>query len=205
MIGRRRTQVIGLTGSIGMGKSTAAAMLRRMGLPLHDADAAVHRLLGPGGGAVEAVAAAFPATLAGNAIDRRRLGALVFQDRPALKKLESILHPRVRQMAEAFIRLHRRRNSRFVVLDVPLLFETGGGRLCDHSVVITAPLFLQQARVLARPGMTLARLEAIRAQQMPEWEKCRRADFVVQNGLSKGYTYRQLAAIVAALDAPNDC
>jgi len=195
--------VIGLTGSIGMGKSTAAAMLRRMGLPLHDADAAVHRLLGPGGGAVGAVADAFPTALAEGKIDRRRLGSLVFRDPAALARLEGILHPLVRQMAVDFVRCHRRRNSRRVVLDIPLLFETGGGRLCDCTIVVTAPPFVQEARVMARPGMTLARLEAIRAKQMPEGEKCRRADFVVQSGLSKGFTYRQLAAIVALLGAPD--
>lgn len=196
-----RPVVIGLTGSIAMGKSTAAGMLRRLGLPLHDADAAVHRLLGPGGGAVKAVTAAFPAAYRAGAIDRQRLGALVFQDQAALKTLEKILHPLVRRMTRNFIKLHRRRNSRCVVLDVPLLFETGGEHLCDTTIVVTAPLFLQKARVMSRPGMTLQRFEAIRAQQMSEPEKCRRADFVVQTGLGKAFTFGCLAAIVSDLTA----
>jgi len=196
-----RPLVIGLTGSIGMGKSTAATMLGRMGLPLYDADAAVHRLLGHGGAAVAAVAASFPSALVAGAIDRRCLGGLVFKNPSALKELEAILHPRVRQATHEFIHCHRRRDSRCVVLDIPLLFETGGEELCDRTIVVTAPLFLQTARVMARPDMTLGRLAAIRAQQMPEREKCRRANFVVQTGLSKAFTFRQLAAIVASLKA----
>jgi dephospho-CoA kinase len=188
--------VLGLTGSIGMGKSTAAKMLRRLGLPLHDADAAVHDLLGPGGAAVAAVAAVFPTVVVAGQVDRQRLGATVFQDPVALSKLEAILHPRVRQMARDFLRAQTRRKRRSVVLDIPLLFETGGDQLCDAVIVVTAPRFLQEARVLSRPGMTVERLRAIQGHQMPEGEKCRRADFVVQTGLAKGYTLRQLAAII---------
>jgi dephospho-CoA kinase len=188
--------VLGLTGSIGMGKSTAAKMLRRLGLPLHDADAAVHDLLGPGGAAVAAVAAAFPTVVVAGQVDRQRLGAMVFQDPVALSKLEALLHPRVRQMARDFLRVQTRQKRRSVVLDIPLLFETGGDQLCDAVIVVTAPRFLQEARVLSRPGMTVERLRAIQGHQMPEREKCRRADFVVQTGLAKGYTLRQLAAII---------
>jgi dephospho-CoA kinase len=191
--------VLGLTGSIGMGKSTAAKMLQRLGLPLHDADAAVHNLLGPGGAAVAAVAAAFPTVLVAGKVDRQHLGAMVFQDRVALSKLEALLHPRVRQMARDFVRAQTRQKRRSVVLDVPLLFETGGDQLCDAVIVVTAPRFLQEARVLSRPGMTIEQLRAIRDHQMPEREKCRRADFVVQTGLVKGYTLRQLAAIIRAV------
>jgi dephospho-CoA kinase len=191
--------VLGLTGSIGMGKSTAAKMLRLLGLPLHDADAAVHDLLGPGGAAVTAVAAAFPTVVVAGQVDRQRLGAMVFQDPVALSKLEALLHPRVRQMACDFLRVQTRQKRRSVVLDIPLLFETGGDQLCDVVIVVTAPRFLQEARVLSRPGMTVERLRAIRGHQMPDREKCRRADFVVQTGLAKGYTLRQLAAIIKAV------
>ena len=191
--------VLGLTGSIGMGKSTAAKMLQRLGLPLHDADAAVHDLLGPRGAAVAAVAAAFPTVLVAGKVDRQRLGAMVFQDPVALSKLEALLHPRVRQMARDFVRAQTRQKRRSVVLDVPLLFETGGDQLCDAVIVVTAPRFLQEARVLSRPGMTIEQLRAIRGHQMPEREKCRRADFVVQTGLAKGYTLRQLAAIITVV------
>ena len=191
--------VFGLTGSIGMGKSTAAKMLRRLGLPLHDADAAVHDLLGPRGAAVAAVAAAFPTVVVAGQVDRQRLGAMVFQDPVALSKLEALLHPRVRQLARDFLRVQTRQKRRSVALDIPLLFETGGDQLCDAVIVVTAPRFLQEARVLSRPGMTVERLRAIQGHQMLEREKCRRADFVVQTGLAKGYTLRQLAAIITVV------
>ncbi len=191
--------VLGLTGSIGMGKTTAAKMLRRMGLPLHDADLAVHRLLAKGGAAVAAVEAAFPGVVADGAVDRERLGAQVFEDRAALKRLEGILHPAVRRTTRAFLGRHGRAGRSLVVLDVPLLFETGGESLCDAVVVVTAPPFVQRARVMARRGMTPARFQAILAKQMPDREKRRRADFVVNTGLSKATTLRQLRAIVTLL------
>ncbi len=195
--------VLGLTGSIGMGKSTAAHMLRRMGLPVHDSDACVHRLLGPGGGAVRAVAAQFPAALRDGAIDRKILGQAVFGDGPALARLEAILHPLVRGEARDFIKRQRRHGRRAVLLDIPLLFETHGGALCDWVIVVTAPPFVQAARVLSRPGMTPARFQQIRARQMSEAEKCRRADFVVPSGLGKAYTYGQLAAILRKVIDPS--
>ena len=191
--------VLGLTGSIGMGKSAAAAMLRRMGLPLHDADKAVHRLLAKGGAAVAAIEAAFPDVVIDGAADRQRLGAQVFEDRAALERLEAILHPAVRRAARAFLRQQARRGQDLVVLDIPLLFETGGEALCDAVIVVSAPRFVQQARVLSRPGMTPARLRAIQAKQMPDRDKRRRADFVVNTGLSKAETLRQLRAIVTLL------
>lgn len=191
--------VLGLTGSIGMGKSAAATMLRRMGLPLHDADKAVHRLLAKGGAAVAAIAAAFPDVVIDGAVDRQRLGAQVFEDRAALERLEAILHPAVRRAARAFLRQQARRGQDLVVLDIPLLFETGGEALCDAVIVVSAPRFVQQARVLSRPGMTPARLRAIQAKQMPDRDKRRRADFVVNTGLSKAETLRQLRAIVTLL------
>ncbi|MEE9209429.1 MAG: dephospho-CoA kinase [Kiloniellales bacterium] len=191
--------VLGLTGSIGMGKSAAATMLRRMGLPLHDADKAVHRLLAKGGAAVAAIAAAFPDVVIDGAVDRQRLGAQVFEDRAALERLEAILHPAVRRATRAFLRQQARRGQDLVVLDIPLLFETGGEALCDAVIVVSAPRFVQQARVLSRPGMTAARLHAIQAKQMPDRDKRRRADFVVNTGLSKAETLRQLRAIVTLL------
>jgi len=191
--------VLGLTGSIGMGKTTAAGMLRRMGLPLHDADRAVHRLLAKGGAAVAAVEAAFPGVVVDDAVDRERLAARVFEDPAALQRLEGILHPAVRRTTRAFLGRQTRANRPLAVLDIPLLFETGSAVLCDAVMVVTAPAFVQRARVMGRAGMTPARFQAILAKQMPDREKRRRADFVVQTGLSKAATLRQLRGIVTLL------
>ena len=191
--------VLGLTGSIGMGKTTAANMLRRMGVPLHDADREVHRLLAKGGAAVAAVEAAFPGVVVDGAVDRQRLGAQVFEDRAALKRLEGILHPAVRRATRTFLGRQARAGRSLVVLDIPLLFEAGGAALCDAVVVVTAPPFVQRTRVMGRRGMTAARFHAILAKQMPDREKRRRADFIVKTGLSKAATLRQLRAIVTLL------
>jgi dephospho-CoA kinase len=197
--------VLGLTGSIGMGKSTAAAMLRRLGVPLHDADAAVHRLLGPGGAAVARVAAAFPGAAAVDArsgkrrVDRGALGRLVFADPAALRRLEAILHPLVRADEQRFRRRMAGRHRPLIVLDIPLLFESGGDRRCDATLVVTAPPRVQRARVMARPGMTAERFAAILAKQMPDAAKRRRADFVVPTGLGRNATLRRLAGIVRIL------
>ncbi|MGH7094141.1 MAG: dephospho-CoA kinase [Stellaceae bacterium] len=191
---------VGLTGSIGMGKSTAAVMLRRLGAPMFDADAEVHRLLGPGGGAVAAVEAAFPGVRnAAGGIDRRRLGERVFGRPEALRRLEAILHPIVRAAELGFIAQARARGLRLVVLDIPLLFETGADLLCDAIVVVTAPLWLQRQRVLRRPGMSPARLAGILAVQMPDREKRLLADFVVETGLGRCLTLRRLAAALRLL------
>ena len=188
--------VLGLTGSVGMGKSTAAAMLRRLGVPVHDSDAEVHRLLGPRGRAVAAVAEAFPSAHQGNRIDRPTLGRLVFGDAAALKRLESILHPQVRASQARFLAAARRRRAPVVVLDIPLLFETSGERRVDGVIVVSAPTWLQRARVLRRPGMTEARLASILAQQMLDNEKRRRARWVVPTGLGKALTLRRLKEIL---------
>ena len=188
--------VLGLTGSLGMGKSTAAGMLRRLGIPVHDADAAVHRLLGKAGAAVQDVAREFPAARAGDRIDRTALGRRVFGDAAALRRLEAILHPMVRAEENRFLAAARRRREPVVVLDIPLLFETGGEARCDGVIVVSAPLWLQRQRVLRRPGMTEARLRAIRVQQMPDREKRRRATWVVPTGLSRAATLRRLKRIL---------
>jgi dephospho-CoA kinase len=195
--------VLGLTGSIGMGKSTAAAMLRRLGIPVHDADGAVHRLLGRNGKAVAKVDAEFPGTAGPAGIDRAALGRRVFGDAAALRRLERILHPMVRADTARFLHRARARREPLVVLDIPLLFETGGERRCDAIIVVSAPAFLQRARVLGRPGMTEARFAAILAQQMPDAEKRRRADFVVPTGLGRRETLRRLAEIVRVASAAN--
>lgn len=189
-------RILGLTGSIGMGKSTAAAMLRRQGVPVHDADATVHALFAPGGKAVAPVEAAFPGVVKDGAVDRAALGARVFGDDAALKRLEAIVHPLVRAAERDFLARHRRYGTPLVVLDIPLLFETHGERRCDLVAVVSAPAFLQAARVLARPGMTRARLDAVLAKQMPDEQKRRRADVVIPTGLGKGPAWKRLKALV---------
>ncbi len=192
--------ILGLTGSIGMGKSAAAATLRRLGVPLFDADAEVHRLIGPRGAAVSRVEAAFPGVRDEAAgIDRTRLGRLVFGDPAALRKLESILHPMVQQAERRFVARARARRALLVVLDIPLLFESGGVARCDFVLVVSAPLRLQQERVMRRAGMTESRFAEILRAQMPDREKRRRADFVVATALGRGVARRHLRAIVRAL------
>ena len=194
--------ILGLTGSVGMGKSTAASMFRQLGVPVHDSDAAVHRLLAPGGAAVPAVAAAFPGvTDKQGGIDRGTLGARVFGDGRALKRLERILHPFVRRSQARFLKQARARRVPLVVLDIPLLFETGGEKRCDAVVVVWAPPWVQRARVMARPNMTEGRFRAILAKQMPDREKRRRADYIVPSGVGRAVTYRRLMRLVRTLRA----
>jgi len=188
--------VIGLTGSIGMGKSTASSMLKSMGLPIFDADATVHGLMAKGGAAVAAVEAAFPGVAVDGAVSRPELGKRVFGNDPALRQLERILHPRVGQAERAFLAGVARRRLRYAVRDVPLLFETGGDKRCDATVVVSAPAHIQRARVLARPGMTEERLNLILAKQMPDAKKRQRADYVVPSGLGRRVTRDALAAIL---------
>ena len=191
--------ILGLTGSIAMGKSTAAAMFRRLGVPVHDADASVHRLLAKNGAAVPMIEAAFPGVVHDHAVDRRLLGARVFGDALALRRLEAILHPLVVRDRQTFLRQAARRHRRLVVLDIPLLFETGGEVACDAVVVVSAPRFLQRARLFRRPGMTPARVSAIESRQMPDTAKRRRADFVVPSGLGRAPTFRALRRIVGEM------
>ncbi|MGB8183291.1 MAG: dephospho-CoA kinase [Stellaceae bacterium] len=197
-------KILGLTGSIGMGKSTASALLTDLGVPVYDADRAVHALLAPGGAAVKRVVRAFPAAKTGKGVSRPKLGKLVFGKPKALKRLEAILHPLVRQQEKAFLRQMRARRARLVVLDIPLLYETGGEKRCDAVAVVWAPAALQRTRVLRRPGMDAKRLRAILAQQLPDRVKRARADFAVPSGLGRAVTRRALARIVAALDPACD-
>ncbi len=191
--------VIGLTGSIGMGKSTAAEVMRQLGVPVHDADAAVHRLLARDGAAVAAVEAAFPGVARDGAVDRPALGRRVFGDAKALEKLESILHPMVREVSLRFLQDRERAGEPLAVLEVPLLFETGGQRDCDVTILTSAPVEVQTGRVMRRPGMTRARLADIRARQTPDAEKRLLADFVVETGGEREESLREITRIVKLL------
>ncbi len=191
--------ILGLTGSIGMGKSTAANMFRVMGVPVHDADATVHGLLANDGRVRAAIEARFVGVVQSGDIDRQALGAAVFGDTAARLDLESILHPRVRLASHKFLRRHQLLNTGLVVLDIPLLYETGGEARVDAVVVVSAPAFLQRRRVLARPGMDADKFAGILASQLPDREKRHRADFVVETGLGKAYTFSRLKRIVTAI------
>jgi len=184
-----------------MGKSTAADMLRRLDVPVYDADAAVHNLLAADPAVKAEIAARFPDAVDGETIDRQVLGALVFADPVARKELEAILHPRVRAAAKRFLRNRAMIRTPLVVLDIPLLYETGGEANVDAVLVVTAPEFLQAQRVLSRPGMSVERFNGILASQVTDSEKRRRADYIVETGLGKAYTYRRLQRLVAMLRA----
>lgn len=192
-------KVIGLTGGIGMGKSTAADAFRRAGIPVFDADAEVHRLQARGGAAVRAIAERFPAAVRADAVDRAALRDAAVQDPAAMARLEAILHPLVRRVERAFVGRHRRAGRRAVVLDIPLLFETGGERRVDEVVVVSAPRSVQAARVRRRRRMTPEQIAAIIARQMPDAEKRRRADLVVHTGLSRGHALRALRRYIAGV------
>lgn len=191
--------VLGLTGSIGMGKSTVAAMFARLGVPVFDADAAVHALQGPGGRLVAAIEALHPGTTGAAGVDRAALGAVVLADRAALARLEALIHPAVNVARRDFLRRHRSRP--IVVLDVPLLFEAGGWRRVDTIVVVSAPAWVQRRRVLARPGMTPARLAHILKRQLPDAQKRARAAFVIDTATSRAETAAQVRRIVGCLKA----
>lgn len=197
-------RVIGLTGSIGMGKSTTAAMFRDAGIPVYDADAAVHDLYDEGGAAVEPVGAAFPGVVKEGRVDREALRQQVLGHPEALKRLNSIVHPLVGVDRVGFFDKARADGADIVVLDVPLLFETGGHANVDAVVVVSAPPEMQRERVLARPGMTPDRLDAILAQQLHDTEKRARAHYVVDTGKGLDTARSQVKEIIAALrrDAP---
>jgi dephospho-CoA kinase len=175
-------KVLGLTGSIAMGKSTVSTMLKRRHIPLHDSDTTVHRLMSSGGDAFRAISRVFPTVIVDGNIDRQRLGAIVFGDVTQLKLLESLTHPLVARETRRFLARECRRGSPLVVLDIPLLFETGGEARCDFVVTVSAPDFIQQQRVLRRPGMTFEKFQSIKKKQMPNEEKCRKSDFVLLSG-----------------------
>ncbi len=189
--------VIGLTGSIGMGKSTVAERFRQLGIPVCDADAVVHELYE--GAAVAPIEAAFPGTTSGGKVDRVKLGQAVLKDPHGLKRLEAIVHPMVQEAEREFLRKAAEQGAQMAVLEVPLLFETGGDARVDVTIVVSAPPEVQRERVLARPGMTPSKLEAILARQMPDSEKRRRADFVVDTGVTIEESHAQVDAIVERL------
>lgn len=191
--------ILGLTGSIGMGKSTAALCLRRLGIPVHDADAAVHRLQAPGGAAIAPIAAAFPGTVKEGRLDRQALARIVFSDKAALKKLEAILHPLVRREEQRFLARARAHRRALVALDIPLLYETHGERRCDRVMVVSAPRRVQLARVMRRPGMTRERLAGIEARQLPDRLKRARADIVIDTGLGRRHSLQAIRRAVTLL------
>ncbi len=196
--------ILGLTGSIAMGKTVTAQMFARAGAVVFDADAVVHALIGPGGAAVAAVDAAFPGCVRDSgqgptAIDRAALAARVFGDGAATVRLEAILHPRVREAEGRFLRRAAGARRRLVVLDVPLLFETGGERRCDAAAVVIAPAFVQESRMRKRAGMSASRVAAVRGRQMGDQDKLRRADFVIPTGLGRALTLRRVRRIVTML------
>jgi len=189
--------ILGLTGSVGMGKSVTAAMFADEGVPVSDADAVVHRLYEAE--AVAPIEAAFPGTTDGGKVDRARLGERVLGNAEAMRRLESIVHPLVAKARDAFLAEAERSGATVAVLDIPLLYETGGEKLCDAVVVVSAPPDLQRARVLARPGMTEAKFAAILAKQMPDTEKRARADFVVDTSQGLDAARARVGEILARI------
>ena len=196
-------RVVGLTGSIGMGKSTTAGLFAECGAPVYDADAAVHEIYQPGGSAVPLIEEAFPGVVVDGAVDRARLSAEVVGHPEALRRLEAIVHPLVGAHRQAFFEKVTAAGADLVVLDVPLLFETGGDRGVDAVVVVSAPEAVQRARVLARPGMEAAKLDAILARQVPDADKRARADFVIDTSEGIDHARAQVEAIVTALRDPS--
>lgn len=190
--------VLGLTGSIGMGKSTTARMFAEAGVPVHDSDETVHRLYA--GAAAPLIEAAFPGAVQNGAVDRGRLAKQVLGRPDALRRLEQIIHPLVRADADAFLSRHRAAGSSLVVLDIPLLFETGARARVDRVVVVTAPPEIQRARVLARPNMTDEKFAAILAAQVPDAEKRAQADYIVDTSHGLDHARAAVAGIIASLD-----
>lgn len=195
----RPSCVLGLTGSIGMGKSTVAAMFRELGVPVFDADAAVHELQGPGGPLLPEIEAAFPGTTGPQGVDRQKLGAAVFGDPAALKRLEAIVHPAVGAMRSAFLRENA--GQPLVVFDIPLLYERGAPGQVDAVVVVSAPPEIQRERVLARPGMTEEKFAQILALQVPDGEKVALADYVIDTGATLPETRQAVTNLVRRLTA----
>ncbi len=189
--------ILGLTGSLGMGKSTTAKFFAEEGVPVHDADAVVHKLYE--GEAVPLIEAAFPGTTRGGKVDRENLGQRVIGDTAAMRKLEAIVHPLVRQAEERFLAEAERKGAKVAVLDIPLLFETGGEKRCDAVAVVSAPAETQRERVLDRPGMTEAKFQALAEKQVPDAEKRARADFIVDSGQGFEAARAQVREILKAV------
>ena len=192
-----RPFILGLTGSIGMGKSTVAEMFRALGVPVFDADAEVHRMEGPGGALLGPIEAAFPGMTGGEGVDRAMLGALAFGNPEAMARLEAIVHPAVAAAREVFLAEHE--GEKLVVFDIPLLFEKGGAERLDAVAVVSAGPEVQRQRVLARPGMTPERFAAILGRQMPDAEKRARADYVIDTGSSLDATRAAVASLTKNL------
>lgn len=192
-----RPFIVGLTGSIGMGKTTTARLFAEEGVPVHDADAVVHRLYESD--AVAAIEAAFPGVSANGKIDRARLGARVLDNPAALKKLEAVVHPLVREEENRFLADAAASGAEIAVLDIPLLFETAGDVRADAVVVVSAPEHVQRARVLERPGMTEEKFESLLSRQVSDAEKRRRADFIVDSGQSVAHARDQVREILRAV------
>jgi dephospho-CoA kinase len=195
-------RVLGLTGSLGMGKSTTADFFAEEGVPVHDADAVVHRLYA--GEAVARIEAAFPGTTSEGRVDRARLAERVVGDAAALARLEALIHPLVRREEERFLGDARATGATVAVLDIPLLFETGAEERCDAVVVVTAPAAVQRQRALARPGMSPDKLDALLAKQMPDEEKRQRADFIVDSSQGFDFARAQVRAILRTLSAKSN-
>ncbi len=191
--------MIGLTGSIGMGKSTVAKQCALLGAKIICADAIVHALMQPSGKAFAAIAKQFPEAVVNGAIDRKLLGKIVFGNNDKIKQLESILHPLVKQEEEQFVAMQQLLGAKIVVLDIPLLFEAGSDERVDMTLVASAPYFIQRQRVLARPNMTEEKFAAILTKQMPDIVKRRRADFVIATGLGKAQSMQQLKLLFKTL------
>lgn len=190
--------ILGLTGSIGMGKSTTAKMFADAGVPVYDADAAVHALYKEGP-LVDAIEEAFPGTTDQSGVDRKKLGLAVLGDQEKIQRLEKLVHPAVRTLEQEFVALHRSANERLIVLDIPLLFETKGDARVDKTVVVTAPYSVQEERVLSRPGMTKDQFEKILVRQTPDAEKRKRADFIVDTSKGLESARHAVAEIIAKL------
>ena len=195
----RKPFILGLTGSIGMGKTETAKLFARLGIPVHDADAVVHGLYEKGGAAVAPIGAAFPGAVREGRVDRAALAARLAGDEAAFQRLEAIVHPLVREAERQFLDAAATRGDELVVLDIPLLFETKGEARVDAVVVVSAPTDVQRARVLAREGMTIEKLEAIHARQIPDVDKRAKADFIVETDKGLAHAFESVKKIIAQL------
>ena len=195
--------IIGLTGSIGMGKSAAAAVFRAENVPVCDADVEVHKLYASSGAAVAPIEAAFPGTTSPAGVDRQKLASMLLADPSGFQRLEALVHPLVRAAEQAFLRAAKAKNSWAAVLEIPLLFEGGGDKAVDATVVVSAPPAMQRARVLARPGMTLEKFEQIIARQWPDTKKRAAATFVVDTGGTMASSAEQIGVVLRELRAGN--